>query len=95
MTTTFDELAAAYLRYARDNKPAWDRDAMGIRKLGEALSGKRVTETSASAAERYKAWRMSTQTIHGRHLGAAAVNRELAYLKEIWNVACQGLIDLT
>jgi hypothetical protein len=95
MTTTFEELAAAYLRYARDNKPSWGRDAMRIRKLGEASGAKRITETSASAVERYEAWRMSTKTIHGRRPRSTTVNRELACLKEMWNVARKGLIDLT
>jgi integrase len=44
--------------------------------------------------ERYKAWRMSTRTIHGRRPRPATVNRELACPKEMWNVARKGLVDL-
>jgi integrase len=94
VTTTFDELAEAYLKYAHENKRSWDRDATSLRKLGETFGGKRLTEITPAAVERYKAGRMASVTIYGRHPRPATVNRELACLKEMFNVARKGLIAL-
>jgi hypothetical protein len=52
VTTTFDELATAYLAYARKNKRSWDRDATSILKLMGAFGGKRLTEITPAAVER-------------------------------------------
>jgi hypothetical protein len=92
--TTFDELAEAYLKYAHDNKKAWDRDATGIKKLEEVFHGKRLTEITLAAVERYKAHRMASTTISGRRPTPATINRELACLKHMFNVARKGLTDL-
>ena len=37
--TTFDELAPAYLPYARENKRSWVRDVRSIKQLGASLGG--------------------------------------------------------
>jgi hypothetical protein len=66
ITTTFDELADAYLKYARENKRSWDRDATSIKKLSEVFEGKRLKEITPAAVERYKAFRMAGETIYGR-----------------------------
>jgi hypothetical protein len=78
VTTTFDELAQAYLMYARDNKKSWDRDATILRKLAEVFGGKRIAEITPAAVERYKAFHLAGTTIHGRHPTPATINRELA-----------------
>ena len=94
ITTTFDELADAYLQYACENKRSWDRDATSIKKLSEVFGGKRLTEITPAAVERYKAFRMASKTIYGRRPTPATLNRELACLKHMFNVASRGLIDL-
>lgn len=94
MTTTFEQLAEPYLKYARDNKRSWDRDATSIRKLSEVFGGKRLTEITPAAVERYKTQRLASTTIHGRHPTPATLNRELACLKHMFSVARKGLIDL-
>jgi hypothetical protein len=93
ITTTFDELADAYLKYARENKRSWDRDATSIKKLSEVFGGKRLTEISPAAVERYKAFRMASKTVYGRRPTPATLNRELACLKHMFNVARKGLIE--
>ena len=94
ITTTFDELAPAYLVYARENKRSWDRDERSIRALAEVFSGKRLAEITPATIERYKAWRLASLSRHGRHPRPATVNRELACLKHMFNVARKGLIEL-
>jgi integrase len=94
ITTTFEELADAYLKYARGNKKSWDRDATSIKKLREVFDGKRLTEVTPAAIEHYKTLRMASTTIHGRHPRPATLNRELACLKHMFNVARKGLIEL-
>jgi integrase len=94
ITTTFDELAQSYLPYSRDNKRSWDRDERSVKALGQAFSGKRLIEVTPAAIERYKAWRLASVSRHGRHPRPAAVNRELACLKHMFNVARKGLINL-
>jgi integrase len=94
ITTSFDELAAAYLSYARDNKRSWDRDQTSIKKLAELFAGQRLTEITPASVERYKALRLASTTINGRHPTPATLNRELACLKHMFNVGRKGLIDL-
>jgi integrase len=94
VTTSFDELAQAYLAYARKNKRSWDRDATSILKLMSAFAGKRLSEITPAAVERYKTLRMDSKTIHKRRPMPATVNRELACLKHMFNVARKGLIEL-
>jgi integrase len=94
IATTFDELADAYLKYARENKRSWDRDATSIKKLSEVFGGKRLTEITPAAVERYKAFRMASKTIYGRRPTPAILNRELACLKHMFNVVRKGLIEL-
>lgn len=94
MTTTFDELADAYLKYAKGNKRSWDRDATSLRKLSGVFGGKRLAEITPAAVERYKSGRLASVTIYGRHPRPATVNPELACLKEMFNVERKGLIEL-
>lgn len=94
ITTTFEELADAYMKYARGNKKSWDRDATSIKKLREVFDGKRLTEVTPAAIERYKTLRMAGTTIHGRRPRPATLNRELACLKHMFNIARKGLIEL-
>jgi integrase len=94
VTTTFDELKDAYLAYAKNNKRSWSRDATSLRRLVEVFGGKRLTEITPAGVERYKSGRLASVTIYGRHPRPATINRELACLKEMFNVARKGLIVL-
>jgi integrase len=94
VTTTFDELAIAYLLYARQNKRSWHRDATSIHKLSEVFGGKRLIDITPATVERYKTLRLASTTMYGRPLTPATLNRELACLKHMFNVARKGLLHL-
>ncbi len=92
--TTFNELADAYMKYARYNKKSCDRDATSIKKLGEVLNGKRITDITPASIEHYKTLRQSSTTMYGRPPTPATLNRELACLKHMFIVARKGLLQL-
>jgi hypothetical protein len=94
ITTTFDELAHAYLPYARENKRSWVRDVRRIKQLGAFFGGKRLTQMPPAEIERFKTQRLASKDSHGRHPKPATVNRELACLKHMFNVARRGLLHL-
>jgi hypothetical protein len=94
ITTTFDELAAAYLLYARQNKRSWARDATSINKLKEVFGGKRLADITPASIEHYKTLRRASTTMYGRPPTPATLNRELACLKYMFNVARKGLLQL-
>jgi hypothetical protein len=93
LTTTFDELAEAYLKYARGNKKSWKRDATSIQKLSGVFGGKRLAEITRrlSSAIRPCA-RQARPCMATRPL--ATLNRELACLKHMFNIPRKGLIEL-
>jgi integrase len=94
ITTTFDELAHAYLAYARENKRSWDRDMRSMERLATVFTGKRLSEITPVEIERYKTLRLTSMNRSGRHPKPATVNRELARLRSMFNVAGKGLIHL-
>jgi integrase len=96
VTTTFDELADAYLHYARDQqrKRSWTRDRTSITSLQGYFGGKRVTELTPVSVQQYRTWRRETISRRGRFVMPATINRELACLKRMFNVARKGLILL-
>lgn len=94
VTTSFDDLARAYLAYARENKRSWERDIRSVKPLAEVFGGKKLTGITPAAIERYKTWRLASISRQGRHPKPATLNRELACLKHMFNVARKGLIDL-
>jgi hypothetical protein len=67
VTTTFDELADAYLSYSRKNKRSWDRDMCSMKHLAAVFSRKRLVEISPADVERYKALRQTETDRRGRH----------------------------
>jgi hypothetical protein len=81
ITTTFDELARVYLAYSRDNKRSWDRDERSVKALREVFSGKRLTEITPAAIERYQTGRLASMS----RQRPGTVNRELACLKHMFN----------
>jgi integrase len=94
VTTTFDELADAYLPYSRKNKRSWDRDTRSVKHLAAVFSGRRLTEIAPADIERYKTLRQTNTDSHGRCPKPATINRELACLKAMFNVARKGLLHL-
>jgi integrase len=94
VTTTFDELADAYLSYSRKNKRSWDRDIRSVKHLAAVFSRKRLVDISPADIERYKALRQTDTDRHGRYPKPATINRELACLKAMFNVARKGLLHL-
>lgn len=93
ITTTFDELADAYLSYTHGNKRSRDRDATSIKKLFEVFGGMRLTEMTPAAVERYQAFRMASETIYGRRPTPATLTREPTCLKHMFNVARKGSLN--
>jgi hypothetical protein len=87
-------LTITYLSYARQNKRSWARDATSINKLREVFGGKRLPEITPASIEHYKTLRQSSTTIYGRPPTPATLNRELACLKHMFNVARKGLLQL-
>jgi integrase len=94
ITTTFDELAHAYLVYAHENKSSWDRDMRSIKHLATVFTGKKLPEITPVEIERYKMLRLVIMDRVGRHPKPATVNRELACLRSMFNVAPKGLVHL-
>jgi integrase len=62
--------------------------------LTQAFGGTRLTEITPSVIERYKAQRGASTTRYGRPPRPATINRELACLKAMLNVARKGLLPL-
>jgi integrase len=94
ITTTFDELAREFLGYAKANKRSWVRDEVSIRILTEVFGGKRLTEITPDTIERYKAARLASTSARGRPPRPATINRELACLKTMFNLASKGVLHL-
>jgi hypothetical protein len=94
VTTTFDELAQHYLAYVRDHERSWERNVRSVKLLTAVFTGKRLSEITPAAIEHYKTLRLSSISRHGRNPRPATVNRELACLKYVFNVARKGLVPL-
>jgi integrase len=96
ITTTFNELADAYFAYAvhQQQKRSWHRDRTSIRALKAYFTGKRLTELTPATIEQYRSWRRQTISRRGKPVTPASINRELACLKRMFNVARKGLILL-
>jgi integrase len=103
VTTTFDELADAYLEWIGPNDeagiPARKRscrshDLYAIGRLSAYFGGKRLTAITPALVGQYRDWRRSTISRRRRPVSPATVNREIACLKRMFNVAHKGLIVL-
>jgi hypothetical protein len=78
----------------QQQKRSWTRDRTSITILKAYFGGKYVTELTPALIERYRTWCKETISRRGRLVTPATVNRELACLKRMFNVARQGLIVL-
>jgi integrase len=103
ITTTFDKLADAYMKWTQPHeemgipacKRSWrSHDLYAIGQLRAFLGGKRLTAITPALVGQYRDGRRSTLSRRKRPVSAATVNRELASLKRMINVACKGFIVL-
>ncbi len=103
VTSTFDELADAYLKWISPDEqagiPARQRawktgDGYAIGKLQEYFGNKRLTAITPALVEQYRAWRRASLSRFGRQVLPATVNRELAVLRHMFNLARKGVLIL-
>jgi len=103
ITTTFDELADGYWRWICPDEQAgiparkrsWkSSDRYALSQLRAYFGGKPLTAITPALVEQYRAWRRATISRRHRPVTPATVNRELACLKRMFNVARRGLIVL-
>ena len=79
---TFAELGKQYMEYANVNKRSWLRDQQILKHLDDAFGNMLLPDITALPIERYKQDRLGAVT-------PATVNRELAGLKRLFNLAEQ------
>jgi integrase len=78
----FEEFADEFLEvYSKQNKRSWVRDRSAIKHFNEFFKGKVLSAISPELIERYKAARKDEGA------NPATINRELACLKTIFNIA--------
>jgi integrase len=65
-----------------------------IKRLANVFTAKRLPEIIPVEIERYKTLRLGGMDRLGRHPKPATVNRELACLRSMFNVARKGLVHL-
>jgi integrase len=78
----------------RQNKRSWARDATSLNKLKKVFGGKCLADITPASIEHYKTLRRASTTMYGRPPTPATLNRELACLKHMFNVARKGLLQL-
>ncbi|OQX51659.1 MAG: hypothetical protein B5M53_10675 [Candidatus Cloacimonas sp. 4484_209] len=77
---TFMELAKIYIEYAKGNKKSWKRDITSLNKLLPYFGNMRLNDISPYKIEQYKLQRRD-------EVLPATVNRELACMKHMFNLA--------
>jgi integrase len=83
----FEKLAEDYLKYAEDNKRAWQRDLYSIKQLLPYFKGKALSQITPWLVEKYKSDRKD-------QVKPSTVNRELDTLRNMLNKAVDWkLID--
>lgn len=76
----FKDFAKVYLHYAKDNKRSWQRDQFSLKHLVAFFGNRRLSQISPFLVEAYKSRRKA-------EVKPATVNRELALLKYMFNLA--------
>jgi len=76
----FDAFAKVYLDYAQTNKRSWVRDEFSLRKLTPFFGNRLLSDISPFFIESYKKKRVD-------EVKPATVNREIALLKRMFNLA--------
>jgi integrase len=95
MKVTFDELARWYLSLVQIKaKRSYGRDELSIRTLGTFFSGKVVKDLTVNQLEAYRQVRLQEESCRKQMTRPATINREIACLRHILNLAEQeGKID--
>ena len=79
----FDQFAREFIEiYSKQNKKSWTRDEVSLRSLGPFFKGKTIQDIGPELIERYKAKRKT-------EVSPATVNRDLAFLKTMFNKAVE------
>jgi len=76
----FEDFAQEYLDYAKDNKRSWKRDKFSLKHLIPFFGNRKLNQISPFLIEGYKSQRKA-------EVMPATVNRELALLKSMFNLA--------
>ena len=76
----FSNFAETYIEWAKENKRSWARDAISINHLAVDFSHRRLVDIHPFHVEKYK-------TARKAEVSPATVNREVACLKRILNLA--------
>ena len=84
-----------YLPWARENKRSSKDDETNVRLCQLWFIGRRFADITPMLIEKYKKERRETPTIHGRRRANASVNRELAYLSKVFNLAIRDGITMS
>jgi integrase len=79
-TPVFKDFAETYLDFAKKNKRSWESDVNSLKHLNCFFGTRRLSEISPFLIEKYKLQRRET-------VKPATVNRELACLKYMFNLA--------
>jgi integrase len=88
----FEEMAKRYLEWSKTNKKSWLRDVGAIKNIVPYFGNRRLTEISPLLVEKYKEKRKNTVRISKvkkieTQPANATINRELALLKHLFNLA--------
>ena len=77
---TLAQFGQQYMEYAKANKRSWLRDEQIMAHLTQAFVKSRLEDIGALRIEQYKIERIRT-------VASATVNREIALLKHLYNLA--------
>jgi len=82
----FEEVVKDFLEWSRANRRSWKWDQDRVKPLLRFFYGKTMADITTWLVEKYKRYRLA-DTVRGRPLRGATVNRELGCLKMIFNLA--------
>ena len=89
----FDEVKKWYLNLPQiKNKKSYERDTSSLKRLSAFFSGKRVSDITISQIEAYRLRRLDEKSCKSRKVRPATVNREMACLRHMLNLAEQDRI---
>lgn len=92
---SFDQLSNWYLKLPQiKSKRSYDRDELSLNTIKPFFTGKMVKDLTLNFLEGYRQKRLGDNSIHKRPVKSATVNREMACLRHMLNLAeAEGMID--
>lgn len=87
---TFSVLAKKFLGWSKENRKSWRSDQSRIKPLVESFGDKGLREISPIMVERFKSERRQSMRRGKKPRNPATVNRELALLRRVLNLAIQN-----